>query len=295
MNKKSLFYQESGNVNLVGTILTYLAVLIFTIFVGYIYNALILGVPLIYLNFFIAVGFGLGLAILLKVAFRFGKNRRKSSQLIFAVVAGLLANYFQWTAYVSYALEGGVTSFSTYFSNLGWIVLPQNFFPTISKINSVGMWSMFGMTFNGVLLTIVWVVEFFIILGIPVYLVWQFKTVPFSEKLNRWYERYTLEDDFESFFYPEPLLKQFDVNPLDTIANFKYGNALRHSKVYIYYLEKEETQYLDFERVSVENQGKGKVHKSVIIDNYKLEDAVGKEILSKFRNKKLTLLDHFMY
>lgn len=285
MENQDLFYQESGRVDPLRLVLSYVLCLIVALFLGYVYTGIIIFIPIVYLNFLITAGFGMILGFICKLSVRLTHNRDKRSQFTQAIVIGIFANYFQWTAYILYAYEGGIPEISEYLQNLHWIMVPRYFVSAIIDINRVGLWSVFGFTFNGFGLTVVWLIEALIIIAGPILAVHKTKIYPYSEKLNKWYPKYTLFNDFEPVVTVNKLIRDLTDDPLQAIKDLGKGNGLRHTKIHLFYFKDEENQFLTFEKIYIESQGRGNKNSSVLINNFKISKEVADTILSNYKHK----------
>lgn len=286
MDNQELFYQESGQINPIRQSLSYAICIGLALILGYIYSVAIIFIPIVYLNFLITLGFGLTLGLICRAIVRFSHNRSKKSQIVQAVVIGFLANYFQWTAYILYAYNGEIPTLGLYFANLHWIMIPENFFTAVAEINKVGTWSIFGIPFNGFALTAIWIIEFLIIIGGPIVAIVKTKIYPYSELLENWYHKYTLYNDFESISMVNKLTKELASDPVKSIESLGKGSGLRHTKVHLYFMKDEDKQYLTFENIFIEGQGKGKKDSSIVINNFKINKADAELILEKYENKR---------
>ncbi|MCB0516406.1 MAG: hypothetical protein R2798_03605 [Chitinophagales bacterium] len=285
MDNPTLFYQESGKTNLIREVVSYIICIGLALILGYFYAVIIILIPVVYINFFITIGFGIGLGLICKLLARFSHNRNKKSRIIQAVIIGFLANYFQWTAYILYVYNGAtIPSIGTYLANLYWIVIPQNFIAAITEINRVGTWSVFGIVFNGSLLTAVWFFEFAIIMAVPIFTSIQANPYPYSELLQQWYHKYTLFKDFDAIPASNELISELANDPLKTIDSLGKGTGLRHVKIHLFYLKDENKQYLTFEKIFME--GNGKENSSIIIDNLQIDNSDAKQLLEKYENKR---------
>ncbi len=286
MNNQELFYQESGQINPIKQGLSYVICIGLALILGYIYSVAVIFIPIVYLNFLITVGFGLILGLICRVIVRFSHNRSKKSQIIQAIVIGFLANYFQWTVYILYAYSGEIPTVGLYFSSLHWIMIPENFFAAMAEINQFGTWSIFGITFNGFGLAAIWFAEFLIIIAGPIVAIVKTKIYPYSELLNKWYDKYTLLKDFESISAVNNLTSELVSDPLKSIESLRKGSGLRHTKIHLFYLKDEDKQYLTFEKIFIEGQGKGKKNSSIVINNLKINKTDAELILENYENKR---------
>lgn len=279
-----MLYQESMKVNPIGLTVSYGVCLILALFLGYLYSSITIFMPIVYVNLLLTLGFGLTLGIVNRFLVRLTHNRNKKSQLIQALISGVLANYFQWTAYILYAFNKEVPSLPEFFANLHWVVIPQHFIQAITEINRVGVWSMFGVVFNGFVLTAIWVIEAFIIIALPVTAVYKTKIYPYSELLGQWYPKYTLFKDFEYLSTTNKLQKDLQVDAISAIQGLGKGIGHRHSKIHLFYHKDEVNQYLTFETRLIE--GKGKVNSSVLINNFTIDRKTAELILDSFEHQK---------
>lgn len=286
MQNDNRFYQESNNFHPARMAISILVCLFIALVLGYAYSILIWIIPLIYLNFLATIGFGIVLGMVVKILIRLGHIRHFNIKILLAVMAGLFANYFQWTTFILYAGLGHIPSVGEYLANLGWIFSPSGFFAMLGEINRVGLWSMFGMQINGFVLTIIWLVEFLIILGLPVMAAMQATVFPYSEKLGKWYPKFTLSDDYEPVSAVQKILEGLQSKPLETIQQLQPGSGWRYSKIHIYYLPEEEKQYLAIEKVYIENRGAGKANHEIMVNNFSINKKSADLILNNFRNKK---------
>lgn len=286
MNPNTLFYEPSGRINPVGLTAAYISGLLVASLLAYLYTLIVLFMPLIYVNFLVTVGFGIALGILVRLLTKLTQNRSLKHQLLLAIILGLFANYFQWVGFVVYAAMGAMPSIGDYYLNLGLITDPSTFFGIINDINKVGMWEVFGMTFNGVTLAIIWLIEFGIIVAFPVIGVYSSKPIPYSEDLQTWYPKYELDTDFEAIISPDRFVDRLRENALTALQELEPGKAWKYSKVHVHYLPEATHQYLSVEKVYIEERGKGSKEVGVIIDNFRLDRQMAKAILDAYPHSK---------
>lgn len=282
----SLFYKASGNCNLGRFTLSYISCVLIALVLGFLYTVVSLVVPFVYFNILFCLGFSAVLAFVCKALFRFSHNRSKRKQIVQAFIIGFLANYFQWTAYIVYAYNDALPTFTDFIENLSWIVIPENFLNAVMDINSIGLWSFFGVQFQGVELALIWIGEALLIMSGPVLAAITAKHYPFSEKMNRWYPKYTLDYNFESISAKQYMLDALVINPLEAIRNLGYGTAYRYSKVHLYYLPQESLQYISIEKINVPRQGKGKKNIEQVIYNFTVRKMEMDAIMNEFDFQK---------
>ena len=243
-------------------------------------------VPIIYFKILITFGLGITLGYIIKFMVRITHNRNQKSKITQALIFGILANYFQWTAYILFAYNGKAPNLTEFLLNLHWLIHPRVFIDAISEINKVGMWSIFGVVVNGFGLTFIWIMEALIIIAIPIVAIIKTKIYPYSELLNRWFPKYTLFKDFGSIAAVNAITKELQSDPIKTINSLGKGTGIRHSKAHLFYHKDEKVAYLTFEEIFIEDAGKGKKKKDIIINNFTINKGTAENILSQFDHKK---------
>ncbi|MEL6835147.1 MAG: hypothetical protein AAFP77_19265 [Bacteroidota bacterium] len=291
MDHQHLLYQESGKFNPTGLLLSILAFVLLSIVLGYVYVLIMMFIPLIYFNVLITIGLGILLGYLVRVSTKLSHNRNAKSRMILAAVLGLLVTYFMWVAYLLYIANGAVMpSISEYLSALPWIVTdPGSFFDLMSVINMMGAWSIFGLTFSGILLALVWLAEVLIIIGAPVLSVFGSDPYPYSEAMGKWYPKYTLSEEFAAVSAPTSLINDLQEDPVKTIEELGMGTANYFSRIHVFYLPEEKDNYLTFEKVTVETGEESKEESTIILNNYRVDKATAAKILEVHKNKQIKM------
>lgn len=158
-------------------------------------------IPFVYVNFFLCLGFGLGLGAVLVILVRLGKLRSPGAVGALALLVGLVAVYLEWGVFLTLVFNtettgtGASADSSTSFSFslfLDIITHPRAMWAAVQEINKTGTWSLKGSTPSGVFLAVIWVVEAAIILGGTWLMAKAQATEPFSETINEWAEEQTL-------------------------------------------------------------------------------------------------------
>lgn len=285
MKSNDLYYQESGNFSTLGIVISFVAILGAAVGLAYIYTLLIYYIPIIYFNVIITFGFGLSIGLIGKVLFRLTHNRSRMSQYVLVIIFGLFAYYFHWVAYLLFAYQDSYISFGEYFSQLNMIFSPTPFFSFIGDINTYGLWSLFGgIAVNGIVLTIVWIIEAAMIIVPSIILVHKRNIYPYSELSKKWYPKFTLDRDFEMTPGLSSFLPKLEKDPKVAIADLGKSEIISYSKIHIYFLPEEMTQYLSFENNYVDD--KGKKDQEVIIENFKISQDAARQILDEFKHKR---------
>lgn len=279
-------YEHSGKFSLPGVLIAFGLGVLTAIVMAFIYNFLIVLIPIIYLNFFITVGFGVAIGYSVKYFSRFGKIRNKTYIISLAAAVGFVAFYFQWIAYFVF-LSYDDLSFEAYSDHLSIIFNPLYLASLIIELNVVGSWSIFGLMFNGMPLWLIWISEAAIIIGMPVLIMKKHPVKPYSELLQKWYNQYKLNYQFERISMVNQFKEDLGKDVENTVNNLSYGESNRYSEVMIYFLEDEEQQYLSVNTIYIEDQGKGKKKSTPVVHLIKVNTNMANSLMSKHGKKRV--------
>lgn len=284
----SKFYEASTDVNYIRLGVALFLSLLLSCCLGYLYSLFTYLVPLIYLSVLLAIGFGIVLHWSIRLIIRLSKIQSKTSRTILIIGTIFFSTYFAWVAFLSSAALGIYQTPFNYLTFLDWIFHPQDLFNLIYEVNKIGTWSIGvnGGPVNGSLLAIVWGLEFIAIAFSSLQLISSYPIFPFSENYNKWYTKFTLEDDFESLSSSSATITKLDTGVLETLQNLDWGNGFNHSKIHLYYLEQETDQYLSIEKVMVTDRKKGTITKTPVVVNYRINNSDAKAIKNTFRITK---------
>ncbi len=127
-----------------------------------IYSALTICIPLVYVNFFLTVGFGAGLGAAVGWAAKAGHIRNTPLTLIAVVGAALVAYYLHWVFWFGVHAMRADGSFGDALP----LLFPPALFETIGFVNEEGTWGFKSVdSVSGWPLTIVWILEALIFFG----------------------------------------------------------------------------------------------------------------------------------
>jgi len=143
------------------------------------YTYLVWYIPFIYINFFITAGFGFGVGIVIQyLVINIGKVRNPNLAVIFGVLGSLIAMYFSWAIWVDLVVNAGesygnsrigiTTSNIKIVQVLELALNPNTLLELIVEINKVGTWGLRSATISGMFLTIIWLIEFLIVMVISI-------------------------------------------------------------------------------------------------------------------------------
>lgn len=241
---------------------------------SYLYGIFCSAIPMIYLTFIFTVFFGTALAYISIFAHYISKQIHKSSQLIITGISGLISWYFSWVAYILYINKDQFESVSeAYFSNFVLIFQPSEVFRIIGEINVYGLWKIDEVTVNGSPLTMIWILEALLIIGLPVILVYKQHQKPFSEKQNTWYREFVLEKDFGSVFGKTHFKEDLLLNPIATIESLDFGRGNQYTQISIFYLPQEDIQFLSLFDIRIDKEDKKEKNEIVHLLEISTQDA----------------------
>lgn len=237
--------------------------IIWTFCISFFYGLFIAISPVVYINYFITIFFGMFIGVGLKMLFKLFLVTNKKTAIISAICCGLFGVYFSWVAYILYYTPD-VISMDAYFKDFLLVFSPITVLEIIADINVLGMWEIFGVPFNGWVLTLIWIVEALIIISVPVLLVYRQPIAPFSASKNKWYRKFVLNKDFESIALKEVFRNDLKANCIPSIEGLGKGMATHFARVSIYHLEDEFEQYITVENVRKDRTGKSEEATSII-------------------------------
>ncbi len=206
MLMQNTHYTHSGAAPLGGVILTLVAGSIAGVLIGALYGLLIYWIPFIYINAFIAFGFGILMATIVGNLGKYGKIRNDLVISIVAFVATVFAYYAHWIVWI-----GSNTEIYTLEPAINWQIAVE--------IAAIGPWSIFGWTPTGWALWTIWGIEATLIVGMGTVTAHGVIDVPYCETTNQWCTEKTLEHKYQaleasqSLDTPEQVLNS--LKPLD--------------------------------------------------------------------------------
>ncbi|MCT4580582.1 MAG: hypothetical protein N4A35_04125 [Flavobacteriales bacterium] len=288
-NYQEKLYSESGKSNLILQLITYTILSFIVGYVSYVYTIITIKIPIIYINFLLIIGYAILIGVLIRVAFRFSHNRNKKERYIVSILVSTIGFISQWLTYFVFLITDGTPSLLDVITHSITIFENNLFYTILKELYTIGSWAIFGIDVNGYILLLIWLIELTIIILVPILIIKQYLAKPYSEQLNKWYTKYILADDFESIAAPVSLLQSLDLNPINTLEELNKGTGQRHTKIYIYYLEREDIQYISFERISIINNTKKSYN---LINGFQINNEQAKYILSQYHYQK-EILDIF--
>ena len=191
-SEMSRYYQASGKVPFVGTVLMQLFGAVAAAVLGGLYALANWYSPRAFLTIFAVLIFGAGVGFAVNIGAKIGKVRNAGFVMLLGTATGILAVYFAWVVYIHLA-----------FRNMGfqdlWIWRPDFIFKTMQLFaeNATG-------TFTGWLLWACWVMEagIVILLSLAISVA---NDTPFCDYCNAWTKK---ADDVASFPLTDPAALQ---------------------------------------------------------------------------------------
>ncbi len=161
-----IYYKHSGKINLLLLPLTLLLIGISVPILSIVYIYLIYYIPFIYLNFLITGIISVFFGFCVGSAAQIGHIRNTFFATALVLLACILLKYVEWCIYVPIVLaeSESYTFLERLIVSAFFFLHPSELFEYIKEINVFGIWSFLGFTPTGVILWIVWAVEFAIII-----------------------------------------------------------------------------------------------------------------------------------
>ncbi len=280
-------YTPSENIDTSRTIIAVVIALALVICLSFVYNAIVSFIPIVYLCVLAPIGYAIVLGLLTRAVVHFGKFRSQKKGIALAVLFGLAANYTQWYAYLDYIwLNDFNLSFGSYlgslFGGLGW----GDALRAVGVSNTYGSWSIgtSGTPVNGIILTLVWVVEFLVLLLYPVWTLRNNRSAPFSEEQDRFYDQFVLDNLFQGIYTPSKAEAGLVEDPLVYLQSIELNARHPGSRVEVYYLPNESNAYLSMLRTRVDE--KNNEIAVPIVREFRISNRDAKRILDGFDHTK---------
>ena len=159
-----LYYQESGEVTMLGLGAGLIGGLAVSAVAAFVYAYFIYYMPFIYLTFLGTIGFALLNGFAVAGLMRWGKMRSTFFCVLGTALVTCVAYYLSWAVWVSVVVSGKEMSISS----LEVAQNPSAMWTLIQFICEKGAWNIRGLTVSGTALWAVWAVEALVVLvGAP--------------------------------------------------------------------------------------------------------------------------------
>ena len=267
MNK---YYKPSGKFSPMSLIYFLALSLIAFPLMGLVYAYCIWYIPFIYINFIIAGAFGFGVGFLAN-KFIIGKGKLRNVPLTFILVAfsGIVALYFHWAVWVDLVINAGESYGNSRLgitvSNIDALQVfslamqPGILFELIGEINTVGTWGLSGSAVSGTFLSVIWGIEFLIIVVIALMIAMPRVRQPFCELGNKWFAEQPLPP-FEYIEDAKQFVAQLEKEDPAVFNALKRAEGLEqdHSVMQLYTSDYNES-FLSIENKKAKYDKKGKI------------------------------------
>jgi hypothetical protein len=294
MEQSSLkYYKESGIAPIPNLILSFLICSIIVTIVSYYYSLLIAYMPFVYLNVFIVILFGYYIALASHYFLTLFKIRNSKTLIPFAIAISLVGMYGQWISYLFIISNPNVDLFPNVAHFLDYFIRPQYLLVNMSYLLDEGAWELFGAVFKGSTLGIIWLCEFVLILTTAFFGVKNKKMKPFSETANSWYQKQTLDIEFETINLRKQFIEEYAKNPVKAIESLHRGDGFRYTQIHIYKTRNDTKSLVSMEHVLMTNPEKGTKEKEEIIAPHYVENAYVNQLIEKYDLRKMDVFDFF--
>ncbi|MEM6771097.1 MAG: hypothetical protein AAF597_10970 [Bacteroidota bacterium] len=263
MRNPERYYQESGAINGIGVITLLGIGLVAAAVLGAVYGYATYYIPLIYLNFFICLFFGIGVGKAVGKASIWGKVRNSKAMMGISLIIGLAAWYFAWVFWLN--------AFSEHESFM-WN--PAEIYSMTSLFAMLGIYEIFGWTPTGVALYVIWAIEAVIIIG-GTFLsaLGAMGRQPFCEESGDWTQESIVSSRLEPVVNPQDMitrLESHDMGPVTDLKLVDHNDRVR-TKVTLYASKDSSmgSKYLTVDQVvvSYDDEGKAEENETAIVEN----------------------------
>ncbi len=266
------YYQPSNKFSPLSFIYFLIACIALIPILALIYSYAIWYIPFPYINFFITLGFGFAIGLLVqKLAVGLGKVRNNTLAYAFGFLGALAGLYLSWAVWVDLVINAGETygsdriGFSVSNIKLEQVLelalQPGILFEIIGEIMNVGVWGFRNTTVNGWFLGGIWIVEAVIVLFMGTTIPPGKSSEPFCELNQKWFE----ERQLPAMSFLEPpmravsRLEDNDYEALKGIAHVPNPTTENHS-IFTLYANETNENYLSIQnkRATTNNKGETK-------------------------------------
>ncbi|ANQ47459.1 hypothetical protein MY04_0076 [Flammeovirga sp. MY04] len=286
-------YQPSGKFSPISLIFFFLVSFTVLPILGLIYAYSIWYIPIIYLNFLLAILFGAATGYVINfVVVGKGKIRNIYIAKFFGVLGALVAMYFHWIIWADLVINAGEyygsDSLGVTLSNIdinqvySLLINPLVLFDLISEINVTGTWSLGTVPANGLFLIIIWLIEAGLII-VPSFMLSSRKaSMPFCEMGNDWFKETKLPE-YEYFEDPYIILEKILNKQTDFISELVFvDNKKQHHSVIKLYTSDYDENYLTLENKTayLDRDNNIKLDTIIIVQHLKVEKSIVNKLIN---------------
>jgi hypothetical protein len=165
---------------------------------GLAYSYAIWYIPFIYIRFFLTLGFGFAIGFLTNnVVVKYGKVRNSVLAIIFSIFISLVAIYFSWAVWLDLIINAGESygneKLGITVSNIEFLQVfslagqPSVLFSLMQEVNQVGSITIKTITISGIFLSIIWLIEALMVIGLAIFMSTTQSKKPFCERTGQWF------------------------------------------------------------------------------------------------------------
>lgn len=266
-----MYFKPSGKIDLVATPIATLVAVASTFVLAFVYTYAIWYIPLIYLNFLITIFTGVAMIFMINKVCYYSKSRNTTFNTALTVICGILFCYFNWGVWLDLVMNStdsynlgntiGVTVSMSSGHVFSLLAHPEVMFDYAKLINSVGTWGFKSIPVTGWFLTIIWVVEALILIGLPTISILGTKIEPFCETHNEWSEKDELKFKFQLTENPEQLKSALENANYDDLFALKLASdgVLDFTKILLYRLNRAQEYFISISNEIGKLDKEGKV------------------------------------
>lgn len=282
------FYKESGNLNTTSYVIAIALSILLSSVLGYIYSVISTWNPIIYLNVLLTIGVAYLIGFSAHFMTRLTNNRNYKSRIIFVLIFSLFFNFFQWTAFLLFVLQGAQTPAPMdYINFIPYCLNPSFSFPLILEINQAGLWTLAGdLELNGPLWALIWIIELGIIFVLPILMVHRAEITPYSETTDSWYPELILNNRFKFVLGGESFKQELAQKTLETLEGLQEEDAPdRYSIIHLYYEPEARQQYISINTIKhvIDDNGKAKEEDNLAVSNLEINKEIVEALLQRYQ------------
>lgn len=258
------YYQPSGKFSPLSIILLLLmAITIFPLLaLAYTYASWY--IPFVYINFILTIAFGFAVGYMVNTfVIKQGKVRNVWLGALLAAIGGLIAMYFNYVIWLNllFHLEAdpmGPEPDSLITQILNFAVNPVAVFSLMKEINAIGTWGIKSSSaVSGTFLTIIWLIEAAVVIGLPAFMSISRTSLPFCESSNSWAEEIAI-GGFNSIENKDEFIANLEIGDLSQLTGLGKTEEEESSSLHFFKMEESATCYVSVNNHQIDYDEDGK-------------------------------------
>lgn len=284
MKTQPTYYKESGRATALYLTFAICTAIILAVITGYLYSALTIYIPLIYVNVLILIGAGLVLGNGTLILCKLSRVRNATVRYTLVLVMGIIAWYVQWSVFSFNYMTDSLPSLTQLWDCLTGFMTDAYLWEAIGYYYSKGGFTVGGFHIFELVLIPIWVVEFIIFVAAPFYFATKYVPQPYSEEYEQWYEKFTLLRRFRVITDSPFTIEKLHNDSFTYLNELKSTSRTAHTQVSVYYMPREKQQYLLLEHITYGSKNNKKT--TPIIRNIAISNQQAGAIMEHFDHKK---------